>query len=203
MYTFGKVKAAAEPPNYMWQAISESEWSSDGKWEPSWEAGSPANLGMSICSPVPGNPNVWVTVHVHHLHKVLTVHEEGGGAFLTHCQGHSSITGFSIATTHTAFPVLLISLLPPTGSQQPGILNPCHPEFSRPAFCSQPLFLVSAAWPCPSWFVFMNLKLCWLFPQVTFPDVTSGLPNTIQLSAIKHEMNTIFHFVFILICHCP
>lgn len=39
--------------------------------------------------------------------------------------------------------------------------------------------------------------------QVTFPDVTSRLPNAPQGSATKHNTNTIFHFAFILICHRP
>lgn len=163
-----------------------------------------SDLSMSILRPVPENPNAWVTVHTCHLHNVLMVREEGGGTFLTRFQVHVLITGFSRTTVHTA-----CSSAPPPPRCHPlgpnGLGSQLHATqtFPRPAFGSQPQCLVSAVWPCPSQPIFMDLNLCQLF-------LASGdffrwdlWPNSTLLSATKQEINTTFHFAFILIGHCP
>lgn len=148
------MKAAAELPNDMWQAISESERSSNGKWEPRRGQG-PLGNAQTCSSDL--SPSI---LSAQLLETVLGYSQcpsptEGGEAFVTHFPLYSLFTVVSQGTVCRAF---LSAAHPPQG--HPLGPNSMSPNFlPRPASCSQPQCLVSAPWPCPSQLIFMDLTL--------------------------------------------
>lgn len=187
------MKAAAELPNDMCQAISESERGSNGKWEPSWErrarrethsAHRPTLLtGAYQCSqPSYRNLYAWVTVNAQHLQNDCNSHKEGRWSLSTHFHRSSRFTALSRDTVSS--PLSLHSCPHTVTHWVPSTWDPnshCPSFLPRSAFCSQLQLLVSAAWLCPSQLLFMDLNPCLpepigsSWPQVTFPDRSFGL----------------------------